>query len=582
MNFLEGLNPDQADGAMADGNCLMTACPGSGKSKTLTNKAARLLTSLKTVCAVSFTKDSAIELREKILDLVGEDKSLKKLLTAGTFHSLCLKQIGGGVQSMASEGDKVGMVKRALQVNGLENDFSPEDAMRVIEQVKNARVTLSDENPHWKLFRSYQDFLTRNKKIDFQDLVINAVEGMKNGTVKPFNVDYMLVDEFQDADQLQHEWIMLHAAAGVKITAVGDDDQSIYGFRQALGYTGMENFASALSAKKVVLAINYRCHEEILSHAGKLIVENKTRIPKALKAAKGIGGKIGFRQFLNKDAEARAIADAYCDVVRTKESYAVLSRNNRKLDPVESSLMSYGIPYFRPGGGSFLDRYEVSLLFDLIRFAIGKSTTGMDNALSWAGMAEDDLKAIHSKFGYQLIRGSKQDLEDCGVTEEGRALWREFVKRSQGWIKAATTERFNLLITGISEWLSEQAETNFQIDNIAMASSLLCRLNGSLQDRMELLSKNNRKDPPEGPHIALITMHASKGLEWDHVWIIAAEETVIPDEKSSVEEERRLMYVAMTRARKDLMMSSSGSNPVSRFVIESQAPNLTTMIPSKN
>ena len=127
----------------------------------------------------------------------------------------------------------------------------------------------------------------------------------------------------------------------------------------------------------------------------------------------------------------------------------------------------------------------------------------------------------------------------------------------------------------------EQAETKFQIENIEMASDLLCRLKGTLQERMDLLSKSNRKEPPEGPHIVLITMHSSKGLEWDHVWIIASEETVIPDEKSSVEEERRLMYVAMTRARKDLMMSSSGSNPVSRFVIEAQVPNLT-MSPSLN
>lgn len=581
MNFLEGLNPDQADGAMADGNCLITACPGSGKSKTLANKAARLLSAQNTVCAVSFTKDSAIELREKILSLAGGDKAPKKLLTAGTFHSLCLKQIGGGVQAMASEGDKVGMVKRALQSTGLEGDFTPEDAMRVIERVKNARTKLPDNDPHGQLFRSYQDLLARNKKIDFQDLVINAVEGMKTGAVKPFNVEYMLVDEFQDADQLQLEWVMLHAKAGVKVTVVGDDDQSIYGFRQALGYAGMENFATEFNAKKVVLAINYRCHEEILSHAGKLIVSNKTRIPKALQAAKGPGGSIGFKQFLKKEKEAQAIAEAYCDVIRTQESYAVISRNNRKLDPVESCLISYGIPYFKAGGGSFLDRYEVSLLFDLIRFSIGASTTGMDNALAWAGMTEDDLKAIHKKFGHQLIRGSKQDLEDSGVSEDGRALWREFVKRSQGWIKAATTDRFNLLITGIREWLNEQAETKFQIENIEMASDLLCRLNGTLQERMDLLSKSNRKDPPEGPHIVLITMHSSKGLEWDHVWIIASEETVIPDEKSSVEEERRLMYVAMTRARKDLMMSSSGSNPVSRFVIEAQVPNLT-MSPSLN
>lgn len=399
-----------------------------------------------------------------------------KLLIAGTFHSLCLKQIGGGIQGMASEGDKVGIVRRTLEATGLQADFTPEDAMRIIERVKNARVKLPEDDPHGQLFRTYQDMLSRNKKRDFQDLVIDAVEGMKVGKVKPFKVDYLLVDEFQDADQLQLEWVMLHAKAGVKVTVVGDDDQSIYGFRQALGYAGMESFAKEFNAKKVVLAINYRCHEEILGHAGRLIVANKTRIPKALKAAKGPGGKVSFKQFLTKEIEADAVTESFCEVTRTGESYSVISRNNRKLDPIESSLTSHGIPYFRPGGSSFLDRYEVSLLFDLIKFSLGKSTNGMDSALAWAGMVEDDLIAIHKKFGYQLITGSKQDLENSGVSDEGRALWREFVKRSQGWAKAATADRYNLLISGIREWLNEQAETDFQIENISMASNLLCKL----------------------------------------------------------------------------------------------------------
>lgn len=574
MNFTEGLNRDQADGVMATGNCSIVACPGSGKTKTLANKAAKVISDGFTCCAVSFTKDSAIEMRERIRHTL-DNPSLNEKLIAGTFHSLCLKQLGKLKSAIASEGDRIGMTKRALDLVAEsfgEIALSHDEALRAIEQIKNSRCKLNLDDPLHLLYHHYSDLMQRNNKMDFQDLVVNAVEGMKAGTVKPYKVDYMLVDEFQDADQLQLEWVSLHAEAGVIVTVVGDDDQSIYGFRQALGFGGMEKFSTDFKAQRVVLGTNYRCHEEILRHAGTLIVSNKTRIPKTLVANKGPGGKIVYQAFNSDVEEADAVCDIFSEVSSTGQSYAILARNNVCLDNVEGGLVSHGIPYYRPSGGSFLNKYEVTILFDVLRFAAGKSNNGIDSALSWAKMPEQDLRKINTKFSKQLISGSKKDFDESGISDQGRSIWRDFVRRATGWHKVAQKENVFILVEGVREWIHAFATTDAQKNNINRAAEVLTRLSGSMMERLDTLSKSNRNEPPDGPHVVLTSMHSSKGLEWDNVWIVHSEETVIPDEKSSVEEERRLMYVAMTRARSRCIISSTGRNPVSRFVLESKVP----------
>ena len=546
-------------------HCVAVACPGSGKTKMLASKAAYLLSLGYKVCTVTFTKESAMEIRERILQIVGKDAASR--LTSGTFHGLCYKQTGlKSLNNIATEGDRVAYVLRAIEISGVDCDVDMATAL--IEQGK-ASSLLDANSDIGRLVNAYQDILQRNKKIDFQDIIVNAVRGLKDGSLKPFDVDHLLVDEFQDTDELQFDWLSLHAKAGIVITAVGDDDQSIYAFRHALGYQGMERFVDAYNANRVVLAINYRCHDEILSSAGRVIANNRGRIPKSLVAHRGLGGSVQFKTFPSPILEGVAVAERFADTASSGRSSAVLARTNRRLDFVESALVARGIPFVRTGGGSLFDRPEPSLFADLVDLACGQKTTGLDHALAWAGMSEEDLRRLIDHYGHKPILSSKEDMGNLNVSDKSMDIWREFVKRWQGWSKIAQDGKDALLLSGIASWMRERTTEKGPLANIDLAEMVFMKFDTPIEKRTdELKKRRKKKDKPDAGVVVLTTMHGSKGLEWDRVWIVAAEETVVPDEKSPIEEERRLFYVGMTRARDDLTISASTKNRVSRFVDE--------------
>lgn len=591
-DLLAGLNDDQREAALYDGHCLTTACPGSGKTKTLATKAAHILASTRsaTVCAVTFTRESALEIRTRILQLAGPEA--KPRLLAGTFHSLCFMQPAPGVPregfgaailgkmagnagkrprpDIATEGDRRGYLKRALDLAGLVN-LDEEDALRLLEVVKSSADSPAADaaTTEAKLYWAYQDVMRRNGKIDFQDLVLSAVRGMRDGSVSPYPVDYLLVDEFQDTDELQYEWIIRHAEAGAKVTAVGDDDQSIYAWRCAMGYKGMERFASDCRAHHVVLGVNYRCRGEILSAADVLVRNNVGRITKQLEAAKGPGGETAFMQYADSEKEGAAAAD-WCALWRAKgqPELAILARTNRRLDSAEAALMSRGIPYVRVGGGSIFDRPEVSVFADIMTLAAGAGLTGLDHALSWAGVPEADLQVLHQQLGKRLIAAKKSDLEQL-IDRKSVDAWWEFGKRLTAWRDLANRGKAALVIAGIAGWMSDQVEKDYQVKTISLAASVFGGIDAPLGKRAAELKNRRRSNRDQADdRVVLTTMHGAKGLEWERVWIVSAEEKVIPDEKAAVEEERRLMYVAMTRAKEHLVVSASARAPVSRFVWE--------------
>src|ERR1700733_9779644 len=261
--MLDGLNPQQREVAEARRHCLAVAGPGAGKTKTIATKVALLLSDPKSlVGAVTFSKDAAVEMRHRILKLSSPDA--KRRLVDGTFHSLAFKQLrkpGGAKCDIASDGDRMGLLARVLAEHGF--NWKAEEAVPVIEKIKTnfGRVTAGPQEA--VLYNAYQQALERNGKIDFQDMLRLSVAGMESGEIKPYAFTDLIVDEFQDTDPLQYRWVELHAMAGAHVTVVGDDDQSIYGFRAALGFRGMESFASSFEARRVVLGSNYRCRDEI-------------------------------------------------------------------------------------------------------------------------------------------------------------------------------------------------------------------------------------------------------------------------------------------------------------------------------
>lgn len=566
--MLDELNPQQREVAQLRRHCVAIACPGAGKTKTIASKAALLLADPSAIVgAVTFSKEAAVELRDRILALSGPDA--KRRLIAGTFHSLEFRQLtppGGSKRDIASDGDRMGLLGRVIAELGLA--WKPEEVVPVIERIKTNFGRVEAGTADAQLYNAYQEALSRNGKIDFQDMLRLSVAGMESGEIQPYGLTDLLVDEFQDTDPLQYRWVELHAKAGTQVTVVGDDDQSIYGFRAALGFRGMESFAASFDAQRVVLGSNYRCRSEILSAADKVIRNNVDRIPKALHAERGGGGSVSTRRSDDEYADAVAALEMLQPLLAAGRSCAILARTNRILDPIESVCRSHGVAYYRASGSSVLNRPQGALMCNLLQIVEGRKRNGLDAVLGYTGMSSSDLGALHRDMGPELKQRLKKDLVALGIGEDTATAYRSFMKRLAEWQALCERQFYSLALEGVLELMMTYAKGDQAIRAIRGTYDVISRLNGSFAERIEFLRRDNNK-PADGA-LVLTTMHSSKGLEWDHVWITRAEEGVVPDEKSGESEERRLFYVAMTRARDGLVIATIKKNPVSRFVIESE------------
>ncbi|SDR54901.1 Superfamily I DNA or RNA helicase [Paraburkholderia fungorum] len=566
--MLDELNQQQREVAELRRHCVAIACPGAGKTKTIATKAALLLSDPSAVVgAVTFSKDAAVELRERILSLAGADA--KRRLVAGTFHSLAFKQLtppGGRKRDIASDGDRMGLLARVIAELGLA--WKPEEVVPVIERIKTDFGRVEPGTADAELYHAYQDALARNGKIDFQDMLRLSVAGMESGEITPYRLTDLLVDEFQDTDPLQYRWVELHAKGGTQVTVVGDDDQSIYGFRAALGVRGMESFASTFDAQRIVLGSNYRCRSEILSAADRVIRHNVDRIPKALRAERGIGGSVTTSRLDDEYADAVAAIERLQPLLAEGRSCAILARTNRIFDPIESVCRSHGVAYHRASGSSVLNRPQGALMCNLLEIVEGSKRNGLDAVLGYMGMSSAHLGALHRDMGTELKQRLKKDLVALGIDEDTATTYRSFMKRLAEWKALCERKFYSLALEGVLEFMMAYAKGDQAARAIRATYDVLARLNGTFAERIEFLKRDNNK--PVAGALVLTTMHSSKGLEWDHVWITRAEEGVVPDEKSGESEERRLFYVAMTRARDSLVIATIKKNPVSRFVIESE------------
>lgn len=582
--MLEGLNPEQCEVALCDTHCLALAGPGSGKTKTNSIKASLLLQKQKRVVAVTFTREAAAELRHRIISIAGDQ--CKPDLIVGTFHSLAMFQRAGNKSSfgknifsnmnirgnfsadIATEGHRGLYIERALKVVGMDAELDPDEAAVLLEQAKAMSAIGSTVAKNAReLLEAYEEILRADRKIDFQDLIAGAVRGMKDSTVPHYATDYLLVDEFQDTDELQYEWIRLHGRMGVKITTVGDDDQSIYGFRSAMGYRGMQQFVKDFDAQTVVLGTNYRCHAEVLDSASRLVQFNVGRMPKRLTAHKGPGGTTEWKLFRKRTEEAEAAVQMAVSALHDKKTVAIIARTNNVLDESEAELISFGIPYVRVSGGSILDKREASIMVDMLGMVCKDHPSGVDGVLSWAGMSENGLRAFRDKFGKAIVVGNSSDMDSIEAEDHEKMLWRSFAKRIHEWKAVAKAGKSALVIAGISHWMLEYAKTDYQKMIIESSANILSKIDVPLAQKAAEMKRRKSGKEITDDVVVLITAHGSKGLEWDTVWIVGANDGTFPDKKSGVEEERRLFYVAMTRARKQLIISSSGTT--SPFVHES-------------
>lgn len=585
---LRDLNPEQRETALFRGHCLAVSTAGSGKTKTMAAKAAMLLREKEPVAAVTFTRESALELRDRIVRTAGPGCAQRLLV--GTFHSISLlmafpngrrtefgTMILKGMRSpfaktwdIVNEGIRRNYIIRALREAGLET-ISLEDASRMIEEIKGSVRSIDHPDGMRDVAQIYGELLDRSNQVDFQDIILRTNQAMRAGKLLPLPVNTLLVDEFQDTDEPQYEWTTHHAKAGTAVTVVGDDDQSIYAFRRALGRDGMERFVETFGAQRFMLGTNYRCRAEILAAGDRLIACNTHRIPKRLLAAKGPGGRIAWAPYPDSIVEATAAGAAAEAAFKDGASFAVIARTNRRLDEIEGELIFRKVPYRRAEGASIFSYAEVQVYWALLRSIVKQEPRDVDMVLSWAGMSEPDLKEVHRLFGNTIRVGASEDFTNANITEDGVTIWRSFAKKHKQWTGLNANEHYVLLNEGVKEWLEEHLKKPNRPKMLEVARALFDTRGESIEARLATLDNAERARKSKEPtpnEVALLTAHGSKGLEFDRVWILGAEEGVFPAEDSSLEEERRLMFVAVTRAREQLFISASAERRPSIFIAE--------------
>jgi superfamily I DNA/RNA helicase len=533
----------------------------------LTNRAAVLLAnhSKGRLCAVTFTCDAAQELRSRILGSCGQDQTRR--LAVGTFHSVALGQLKrasrGKLPRLLSDGERLAVLRRCWKQHAPTLTFEA-----VVQAVDASKARLAPpvfSDPHLDaVFHGYRNVMASEEAMDFSDLLLISVRKMANGEMAPLPIRWLLVDEAQDMDEVQMEWILFHGRAGIDVTLVGDDDQSLYAFRHALGYSGLQEVSFALSSTETTLPVNYRCAPNILSHAALLIGHNKNRAPKQITAHRDDPGEIQVIRAADRWDEVGRIAATIRD--SGNGTWAVLARTNLILDGADLALSDAGIAYTRSGGKSIWEHSIGSLFAGLLRTVLDDSWTGIANALSFCGIHPELVNGHAARTSGGCAARLDKAIEHSQDDDATRKPLLRLRMGLASWADQAAKSRPTLVVHGVAGFLADYCKPN-QLNLLKRLEASVAKMSGSLAQRLSSLGRSY--SPREIPAVHIMTLHASKGLEFDNVWIMGVEDGHLPHTDSTEEDERRLFYVGMTRARNRLVLSSAMEEGLeSRFMEE--------------
>ena len=630
QDILKGLNDKQYEAVVnTEGPCLVIAGAGSGKTKVLTHKIAYLIGEKNVkpwdILAITFTNKAANEMKERIAGLVGDPA---KDIWMGTFHSICVRILRRFIDRIGFDtsfiifdtSDQKTLVKNCMKDLAIDDKlFNDRSVLSEISNAKNEMLepdqyTLRANGDFRKetiatVYELYQKRLKENNAIDFDDIINYTIKILKeNQDVLEYYANkfrYVLVDEYQDTNKAQFNLITLFASVNGNITVVGDSDQSIYAFRGA-DISNILNFERDFKNAKIIkLEQNYRCTGNILKAANNVIKNNETKYKKELWTQNEQGNLPKIYSAENEYDEGSFIVEQINRLKREEyfkySDFAILYRMNTQSRAIEDILRREDIPYKIIGGLKFYERKEIKDIISYLRLiqnpsdnlslkriinepkrGIGK--TSLDKIEVLANQNETSMyEVIKNADQYGLNRVYISSREFISLIEELRAkkddlLISELIKQTlkkSGYTQALedenTVEAENRIenleefLTVAMEFEEESADNGLSefLEGITLSSDI---------DNMEETEET----------VTLMTLHSAKGLEFPVVFLVGMEEGIFPGYKSiseqkELEEERRLCYVGITRAKQYLFLTcskqrtifgSTSCNPVSRFVKE--------------
>ena len=629
MELVQNMNENQLKAILkTQGAVMVIAGAGSGKTRVLTNRIAYLIAEKNVlesnILAITFTNKAAKEMKERIYSLVGETS---KYIWINTFHSMCVRILRQHIDllgynknfTILDTSEQKTIIKNIVkELNLSEDSYQPNNILKIISNSKNSMISVNEMKAQARfgfmknvaeIYEYYQKYLKKNSVLDFDDLMLKTIVLFEKHpevlAIYQNKFEYIHVDEYQDTNVIQYKLIKMLSEVHKNICVVGDDDQSIYSWRGACS-DNIINFEKDYEDVEVIfLDQNYRSNSTILDAANAVIKNNTDRKDKALWSKNKGGDKITVYSAANDKDETDDIAKKILDLKAQDIDYkdiAILYRANYLSRSMENSCMAFGIPYKLIGSLKFLQRQEIRDLLAYMNvivnrndeFSLRRIINVPKRGIGASSMAKIDNYA--EQYGLSLFEALK-NIDMIGVSKK---IITNIHLLTQLIEKYSQTEQYSIedLIVGIykdsgyESMLKESADAyaESRIENISelvSSAKQFSSMNDNLIDFISEMSlTSDADDENEDDSVVLSTVHAAKGLEYRVVFIMGLEENLFPsirdaesseDERNKMEEERRLAYVAITRAKEKLFMSyanrrmqfgSIKNNKRSRFLDE--------------
>ena len=630
LDYLKNLNEAQTQAVThLDGPLLIVAGAGSGKTKVLTSRIAHIIAKKRAfpnqILAVTFTNKAAKEMQTRVSKILGT--SATSLSWLGTFHSICAKLLRKHASAanlnsnftIIDTDDQIRLIKNICKAENIDvKQLSPKYVLAIIDKWKNKgqypnEVTINNKDIYEKtilpVYKIYQQKLIDLNACDFGDLILHVVKILeKNHDIREIyskNFKFILVDEYQDTNYIQSRWLNLLTQNNKNLCCVGDDDQSIYSWRGAEIKNFLEFDQIYENTKVIRLEQNYRSTQNILSVASHLISNNQNRVGKTLKSTMEEGELIKLNCFKNGKDEAVGISD---DIEKIKKNFslnniAILVRAIFQTREFEERFLKIGLPYRILGGTKFYERAEIKDCVAYLRIVYqDKDDLAFERIVNnpKRSIGDSTLKLIHEfakKESCSLEFSARKMIENNLIKPKTKLNLSIFLNAILKWrddlkIKKMSHVKLLQIIldeSGYSAMLKNKKDIDNEnrLENIKELLSAMKEFD-NLESFLEHVSLATSIDQDwDGQKINMMTMHAAKGLEFDIVFLPGWEEGLFPHQKSieekghnGLEEERRLAYVGITRAKKKATISFSMNRFYQGDWIDSMASRFIDELPN--